>query len=147
MHGYVRRCEAFVRDRLLPGLRRERQAIAEVVRNSKNNVVPQSHRMPINSRLRGMLWDILELRQVNTHAEFGLQRLRHAPSFTPEERLQYGEQIELYERADAGSRLLLRIASVLQSDEISACERELIARLDAWSRELQAWLEESLELV
>jgi hypothetical protein len=146
LRAYVRNGEAFVRDRLLPAVRQEEAALAAAVRAAAQSefafAVPRTARAPIDGELYNLMWDIGEFRQLHRGAEFGLERVRDR-QFTQAQWDRHPAEVALYERAEAGSRLLRRIASQLRSDQMSACERELLARLAQFARLAEAWLAEA----
>ena len=134
--GFVRAYTAFVGARLLPEVRRVRQAVA--AGNMRNFV---------NLEMFGLLMTIGEFRGDYRNAQFALERLRHAPEFTAEQLRDYADQIRVFERAEAGDRLLGTIADLLPERPSQMYEAEILARLDACARRLEAWLAEDPHIV
>jgi hypothetical protein len=89
--------------------------------------------------MHGLVITIHEFRCNYMHA---LERLMDAPQFTPAQRREFPEHIRLIERAEAGNRLLGTILRLLLSDRpMHMSGEDVIARLDACARRLEAWLE------
>jgi hypothetical protein len=107
--------------------------------SARTNKRHHHQRSAINHFLHQLLMDIGEWRHENWRVEFTLDCLQDEAAFTREERRQFKAEIALYLRADAGRLLLARIARPLRADQMSACERELIARVAAFAKEMQAW--------
>lgn len=134
--GFVRAYTAFVGARLLPEVRRVRRSMAD------------EHALNfINLEVFGLLMTIGEFRRDHRNAEFALDRLRGAPEFTRAQRREYADKIRVFERAEAGNRLLGTIADLLPERPSQMYEAEILARLDACARRLEAWLAEDPHIV
>ena len=148
LDDYVRRCEVLVRDKLLPGMRQQQQALAEGMRNADRGpdyelMVPRSVRRPIERALDAMVFDIGQLQL--TGGESRLERMRaKSVVWTQEQWDRHPAEIAVYDRAEAGARLVGKIYRELRVYMWSACERELLARVARWARLLEAWLADAI---
>lgn len=145
--GFVRAYTAFVGARLLPEVRRVRRLIESSMAAENGPENAQLALNVINLEVFGLLMTIGDFRRDHRNAEFALDRLRDAPEFTRAQRRDYAEQIRVFERAEAGNRLLGTIADLLPERPSQMHEPEIIARLDACARRLEAWLAEDPHIV
>jgi hypothetical protein len=131
-------------------VRQQEQALAAAVRNADRGpdyelVVPQSVRRPIALKLGNLQYDIEEFQRRFTRAEERLERVRaKSVMWTQEQWDRHPAEIAVYDRAEAGAKLLRRIARQLRVNVWSACERELLAHVAQWARLLEAWLADAI---
>jgi hypothetical protein len=148
LREYVRRCEEFVRDSVLRRVRQQEQALAEAVRDAGRgpDYEPRvERRRPIARELDNLQYDIEEFQRRFTRAEERLERVRaRSVMWTQEQFDRHPAEIAVHDRAEAGAKLLRRIARELRVYTWSACERELLARVARWARLAEAWLADAI---
>jgi hypothetical protein len=122
MPGYVERCEMFVKDTL-------KRCILQLCQNDGD---------AFDNGLRTLLVDIYKWVQENRRVAFALENI--LPEISHDEQRRFQNEIALYQRAEAGCRLVKNTKEILHVVTKTSDEVEKKALLSSIRHAIDKWL-------